>query len=500
MLRVVTPSQMKSAERKSEDIGISCGVLMDNVGRMCAEKTDRIFDIKGKKAVVICGVGNNGGDGYTIARNLKKYKCKAYVITMGMPHSELALSRYEYCKPSFDSKTQYTDKDEVRKVISSADIIFDCVYGTGFHGELEPQLVWLFSLCEKSSAVKIAVDIASGCNAETGKAADGAFKADITYALGAVKSGQLYIPCSIYSGKIIPIDIGIENECYDEYEAKITEKDVLSEYPERVRISHKGNYGKLLIVAGSERCIGAAWLASNAALRTGAGLVTLCSVKAVTNSVANTLHECVYMPISGDEEMKAEYAGKIAEAAKSATAVVIGCGMGNSDDTLKIITEVIKNSNCPILIDADGINSLAMHKHEVKDNNRIILTPHIKEFSRLTGKSTEEISGAKLTLAKEFAKEYGVHVLLKDAYSVYASPDGKATVNMSGNAALAKGGSGDTLAGTIGGLLCQGMEISRAVALGAFLFGKAAEHAAKKRNMGGILPSELPELYPYILK
>lgn len=162
---------------------------------------------------------------------------------------------------------------------------------------------------------------------------------------------------------------------------------------------------------------------------------------------------------------------------------------------------MIDNTSCPIVIDADGINSLAPHINELKDNTgRLILTPHIKEFSRLSGLDTDYILRHKLSCVKDFAVKYGVHVLLKDAYSVYASPDGFTAVNMSGNAALAKGGSGDTLAGTIGGLLAQGIETGNAVRLGAYLFGLSAQYAARERSMSGILPSELPQLYPYILR
>ena len=172
-----------------------------------------------------------------------------------------------------------------------------------------------------------------------------------------------------------------------------------------------------------------------------------------------------------------------------------------SDEAYRLLKSLIENTDCPVVIDADGINSLAPHINELRDNTgRLILTPHIKEFSRLSGYDTAYILHNKLSVAKDFAEKHGVHILLKDAYSVYAAPDGFTAVNMSGNAALAKGGSGDTLAGTIGGLLAQGIETKNAVRLGAYLFGLSAQYAARDRSMSGILPSELPALYPYILR
>lgn len=384
--------------------------------------------------------------------------------------------------------------------LGSCGIIIDCVYGTGFHGELAPPVRRLFSYCNGSAALHFSADIASGCNATDGNADEYSFRADMTFALGAVKTGQLYVPCSEFSGDIVLLDIGISEACFSEYDAELNGDSLASHFVNRSRITHKGTFGRLLNVSGSESCIGAAWMSTNAALRTGSGLVTLASVSEVTTSVATSLHECIYLPL-GSKTLTSDCADKLCKNARTATAILFGCGVGNSDEAYRLLCALIDNTSCPIVIDADGINSLAPHINELKDNTgRLILTPHIKEFSRLSGLDTDYILRHKLSCAKDFAVKYGVHVLLKDAYSVYASPDGSAAVNMSGNAALAKGGSGDTLAGTIGGLLAQGIETGNAVRLGAYLFGLSAQYAARERSMSGILPSELPQLYPYILR
>lgn len=499
---VVTPRQMKSAEEKCEQLGRSCGTLMDTVGRVIAEKMSERYSLAEKTAVILTGSGNNGGDGFAIAKNLTFYGCKAVIAMTAPPKTELAKSRYDANRSCFEKELLYSENPQaVYDELSAADFIVDCVYGTGFHGELDDSIKRLFDKCRESSAVKLSADIASGCSALDGSAANGAFTADITFALGAVKTGQLHTPCSVNSGEIILLDIGIMQECYEEYTALLNNEELFKLYPERKRISHKGTFGKLLIIAGSENCTGAAWMCANAALRTGAGLVTLCSVKEVTRSVSSTLHECVYLPVSDNGHMTAADSDIICNAAKNADAVVIGCGMGDSEDTYEILKAVINCTDCPILIDADGINSLSAHINELKDNkNRLIITPHPKEFGRISGMPISDVLKNKLSAAADFSSKYGIHVLLKDAYSVYCAPNGFTAVNMSGNAALAKGGSGDTLSGTIGGLLAQHMSISDAVRLGSYLFGAAAEKAAQQRNMGGILPSELPWLYPYILK
>lgn len=499
---VVTPAQMKDAEGECERQGVSCAVLMKNVGAAIAKRLDEMLSLKNKTVVILAGSGNNGGDGFALARRVSERGARAEIVIVGaMPKTELAKDSYQRNMPFYSSVTSCESApDAVFGLLDAADIIADCVYGTGFHGELPEVAARLFDYCNNCEGFRCSADIASGCNALDGSADKSAFCADCTFALGAVKTGQLYAPCSEKSGEIILLDIGISADCYAEYSAVLDNEELLRLFPKRKRISHKGTFGRLLNVAGSESCIGAAWLSTNAALRTGAGLVTLASVNTVTTSVSVNLHECVFLPLGCEKNIKAAEIDVILNAAKDATAISAGCGMGNSGDTYAVVDALIKNTDCPIVIDADGINSLAPHINGLRDNtNRLILTPHPKEFCRISGYELPYVLKNKLKAASDFAKEHGVHLILKDAYSVYAAPDGFTAVNMSGNAALAKGGSGDTLTGTVAGLLAQGMAIPDAVRLGMYLFGFAAELAAKKRGMCGILPSELPELYPYIL-
>ena len=496
----VSPAQMKKAEAACESKGTTCAMLMRNVGSAIAGRISRL--VKPCVCAILAGSGNNGGDGFALAHCLKKRGFTVNVILVGsLPKTELAKECYEEYKSDFSSVISYPDEPQkALEAVSGASVIADCVYGTGFHGELPADVRRLFAVCNKSAALRFSADIASGCNAADGSADEYAFRADMTFALGAVKTGQLYIPCSEYSGDIVILDIGIGEDCYSEYDAELNNDSLADHFVNRSRITHKGSFGRLLNVSGSENCVGAAWLSTNAALCTGTGLVTLASVKEVTTSVSSTLHECIYLPL-GSGSLSADCTDKLCANAKTASAVLFGCGVGNSDESYRVLSALIENTACPIIIDADGINSLAPHINELKDNTgRLILTPHIKEFSRISGLDTDYILKHKLPVAKEFAAAHNVHILLKDAYSVYASPDGFTAVNMSGNAALAKGGSGDTLAGTIGGLLAQGIDIPYAVRLGAYLFGLSAQYAARDRSMSGILPSQLPQLYPYILR
>jgi len=500
---VVTPEQMKRAEQNCELNDISLATLMENAGKAIAQSTmELITSPEEAKVVILCGGGNNGGDGYVVAKELSKQGVKVDAVCLAEPSTELCRDVFDRCKAHVSGTllTTADESDVIRHRIDSADVIVDCIFGTGFHGEIEDEnIIDLISASNDSKAIRFSADIPSGCNAKTGEAAKTCFKADYTLALGALKSGHIHIPCSEYSGELILLDIGIPDFCYEEYKAIITDDDVFTKLPKRQRISNKGDYGRLLNIAGSENYVGAAWLSTNAALRTGTGLVTLCSVKSVTSAVSITLHESTYLPLTDSGQIKTEHINDILSAAENATAVLIGCGTGCNEDIAKITLSLIKYAGCPVIIDADGLNSIAPHINEIKDNNgMVVLTPHLKEFSRLSGCDMGYILKNKLSAARIFAKEYNVHLLLKDAYSVYADPKGFVAVNMSGNDALAKAGSGDTLAGTIAGLLAGGMEINDAAMAGAYLLGRAAEEISLTRDTRGILPSELPSYYGYI--
>lgn len=496
---LVTPKQMKAAEQYSEQNGISCARLMDNVGRLTAYQLDTLYGVGEKKILILCGAGNNGGDGFAAAKYLSRLGADTEVLLLAEPKTALSKQCYERCAPYFSAA--YTiDNVNAESLISGADIILDCVYGTGFHGTLDEITARLFSTCNKSKAVRCSIDIASGCDASSGEADEHAFCADVTFAAGAVKTGQIISPAAKLSGKIITLDIGIEN--YPEYTAEINTDSLFKLLPKRERLSHKGNYGRLLNIAGSDRFIGAAWLSTNAAMRIGTGIVELASIEKVISAASASLHECIFLPLKNSSEyIDAEDIKDILKSAEHASAITVGCGMGYREDTRLVVNAVIENAKCPVLIDADGINSLSGHINGLKDNaNRLLLTPHPKEFSRISSLPLDRILSDPLTAARDFAKEYKAHILLKGAYSVIAAPDGRAAVNMSGCSALAKGGSGDCLTGTVGGLLAQGKDEYDALRLGTYIAGLAAERASLTRDEGGILPGELAELYPYILK
>lgn len=493
MKPILSIPQMTAAELNSEKNGISRVRLMQNAAEAILNYLKTNYPITDKKITVICGSGNNGGDGAVLAKLLIRAGAKVAVIApSGLPKTETAKACME--KISIDLSPLLTESYD--QALTNADIIIDCVFGTGFHGELPENTARLFKKAETVKAVKISVDIPSGINGGTGIIAPNSFKPHTTLVLAAMKTGLLNLPCNEYCGNIEILDIGIADGCYEEYDALFTEPDINGLFPKRPKTSNKGTFGKLLNVAGSEKYIGAAVLSSKAALRSGAGLVYLASVPKVIDTAAAVIPECVFLETEKDENgyISETAPEKFTPKAEDFSAVTFGCGLGNTSGTRKMAEYLLKNGKSPLIIDADGINAVSSNINVLKDKNRpVIMTPHPGEFARLTKSTVAEVQSNRLETAKTFASKYETVLLLKGANTVIAAPDGRAAVNTTGNTALAKAGCGDVLTGIIGALAAQGLEAFEAAALGAYLHGAAADHLTKSMSPASVLASEVAD-------
>ncbi len=498
MTFIVNTEQMTKAELNSEKNGTSRVHLMKNAAKGCFKYLKSHFsNLRGEKFAIICGSGNNGGDGIELANVLTENGGKVTVIlTDEMPNSEVASACRDSHSVRLNTLKYLDNKEAARDVLDSATIILDCVFGTGFHGELSADVGELFDFVGGCKGRKISVDIPSGINGNTGIATPHCFKPNATLVLGAMKTGLLNNPAIDYCGEIKITDIGISDDCYEEYDGVLTDKDILQLFPKRPKSSNKGTFGRLLNVAGGGCYLGAALLSSKGALKIGTGLVTLASVKRVIASVAPALPECIFEELPKDKEgfIDRKALSQLEELSENATAISVGCGMGNNPNTRAIVEFLVKKGNCPVILDADGINSIADNINVLKDNNRpIILTPHPGEFSRLIHKSVKEIQGDRLNLAKSFAAEYNVILLLKGSATVIAAPDGRAMVNATGNNALAKAGCGDVLTGIIAGLAAQGTDPFAAAVLGAYMHGLSADILVQKQAAFSVMASEVAD-------
>ena len=500
MQYVVTNEQMKLAEEISDRESLSYIRLMENAGTACAEEIMKLAP-KGCYISILCGSGNNGGDGFVISSVLAAHGISSAVILVnGQPKTDCAKLHFSRL---FGAKILDWElhREACCDQIVRSDVVVDCIYGTGFHGTL-PEAAADAIRFANNCPIRVAVDVPSGVNSDTGEMDKGCFRATHTLIIAAIKKGLLALPCNDLIGETKLLDIGIDEFCFGEnIVAVITDETFRRPFPERLRSSHKGSYGKLLNIAGSLNYSGAAAMSTKAALRTGVGLCILAAPKTVVQMLGSSIHETTYRPLPENE------LGFISEAAADSldisgvTAISIGCGLGNSPAAQKLTEFVIRNADCPVIIDADGINSISRNIDVLKERkSEIILTPHVMEFSRMSGLSVERIQADRITAARNFAAEYGVTVVLKGANTVIASHSGETFVNICGNSGLAKGGSGDVLTGIIGAMAAQGVAPARAAACGAYCHALASDILAETMPLESMLPCDIIEALPRVFR
>lgn len=509
---IVTPKQMKAAEEMTDKSGVSYLELMENAGAAAAAEIIKRLDVNGKKALVLCGKGNNGGDGYVIARHLAD---KGAFVTVSLaaekPQTGIAFDEYNRICGNKNIKIQPLSETELH----GYDIIVDAVFGTGFHGELPDDIKKAFREISSSDAFKLAVDIPSGADSISGSCSDDVPYFDVTVTFGAIKAGMLHMPARKHCGEIVTADIGITDEIIEKSGGIELMDDMTAamSVPERGEMCHKGCFGKLLIIAGSDSMSGAAAMNVTGALRSGAGLVRLASVPKVIDRVGSGIYECTFMELEPNENggISAENIPKLSELISKMTCVSLGSGMGMSEDSVKITESVVKicgEKNIPLIIDADGLNCLGGRIDIIRNANcRAVLTPHPAELGRLLGISSAEVLADRQAMAKKLAELTGAVVCAKGYPTYIVSPDGRTRASFTGNGGLSRGGSGDVLTGIISGLVSSnrcdlpenGDKLFEAASAGVYIFGAAADIAADVLSKTGMLPTDaamaLPDVF-----
>lgn len=491
-MRLVTPQQMRRLEELSDQNGVSYAQLMEHAGQQLSVFLLRqIRQKKGGKILFLCGNGNNGGDCFVAARLLSSQGVPVSVgLLCGIPKTILAYSMYKQLGdiPVLSSIAQ------IKEAIGIADFVVDGVFGTGFHGTLHPEQAELFALA--SSRFCIGVDIPSGGNAETGAVVPGTMRCRMTVSFGACKFGMVQYPLKTYCGEILVADIGIPESAYQQIDypmAGITERMIANFLPSRQPDSHKGQFGKLLCITGSERMPGAAVMSAAAALRCGVGLMRLAAPRSVIAAMCARYPEPMYLPMQTDEKgfaLSANGDMLLEEMAKS-TAVLIGCGLGETEETKALVTRILQEATCPVILDADGINCVTGCIDIIKEVKvPLILTPHPAEMARLLHCTVAAVQSDRMEQAGSFAREHGVTLVLKGAGTIVATPEG-AFVNSTGNSGMSKGGSGDVLAGMLASLVAQGIPPTNAACMAVFLHGKAGDCAAEHLSEQAMLPTDL---------
>ena len=485
--------QMSEADAHTiHEIGIPSLVLMERAALQIVETMHK-KNISTEKSLIVCGSGNNGGDGFAVARLLTEQGKHADVLFAG---KEASLSEECRCQKQIVENmgisvfTEFPDEEYT--------VIIDAVFGVGLCREITGHYKDVIDWMNLQDAEKVAVDIPSGICAATGKILGTAFRADLTVCMACVKLGCELFPGKSYAGESIPVAIGIDpnyfsnrlDVCYT-----FDKNDLEKLLPSRMMNSHKGSYGKVLMITGSPGMAGAAFLSACAAYTVGAGLVQIYTASENRLALQELLPEAIISCYDSYDD------SQLSHLLDWADVVCIGCGLGTGQISEKILKNVLKNVSCPCVIDADGLNLLSKNIELLNQCCApVILTPHMKEMSRLTGYSVQELKDNRRELLRKYTEKVHAVCVLKDSRTLVKAPEGRLMINTTGNAAMAKAGSGDVLAGMITGLMAQHMRPDDAAVLGVYLHGLCGDHARKELGSYSVLAGDVLKMLGRTLK
>jgi len=514
-VRVTTAAEMRALDRLAiETYGLPGEVLMENAGAQVVRVLCQEYpDLRARHVAVLCGRGNNGGDGFVIARYLHNMGVSVQVFLIGEPQTirgEAAL--HLNIMSHLGLTPQVINTPEAAQTLEAQcrqyDLLIDALLGTGLKSEVSGLFRHVIAAMNAAGRPIVAVDIPSGISADTGTLLGAHVKADLTVTLALPKRGLLLYPAADSVGQLVVVDIGFPAALREDASLRcqlLECHEVAAQLRDRVADTHKGNYGHVLVVAGSLGKTGAGALASMAALRTGAGLVTFGVPHSLNAAMEAKLTEVMTIPLPESEEgvLGSEAAKRLVEHAEGMSALVIGPGLGTHPETVHSLHDILRQIHLPTVVDADGINALAATPPRLGDIHApLVLTPHPGELARLRHTTTGQIQADRLAAAQETAEALGVVVVLKGAHTIIAEPAGTLTINPTGNAGMATAGTGDVLAGMIGAFLGQGYEPGLAARLAVYIHGLAGDMAAAtlgQRSMtAGDLLDFLPRAFQYM--
>ena len=526
-MKILTAAQMGAVDRLTmERYRIPSILLMENAGRRCMEELAKaIPEINDKRIVILCGRGNNGGDGFVVARYLALGGARPDIFLFASPDTltgdartnfQIATAMQLPIQVLPDAATVVGCFDE-KNAAPEADVIVDALFGTGLARPIGPDFLPVLNWAERASerAFVMAVDIPSGLMADSSEIPGPVIKANLTVTFSALKLAHVLSPAADYAGKIVLTAIGSPDELYENpaYLWNLTGKEHARRVlPPRPRNSHKGSFGHVYVVAGSEEKSGAAFMAAFATLRAGAGLVTLWLPEGLCGSVAGKFPELMTEFLPRTEAGTFTHSGveKLVERLAESDALVLGPGMTTEPSTQSFIRDLVRRSPVPVILDADGLNAFSPLDAPFENENGqpVALTPHPGEMSRLTGETVVEVQRRRIETALGAASRYRAWVTLKGHQTLIAAPDGELFVNTTGNPGMATGGSGDILAGIMGRFaaawkLCASpkpVSFVEFLAVAVYLHGVAGDIAARKGSEESLVATDLIESLPEAFK
>ena len=482
--------------------------LMDTAGTRVSETILEHFDIAGKTVTVVCGKGNNGGDGFVVARLLHEKGARPEIFLIGEKTQVRgdALVNLERSEKAGLRVDEISNSGQFR-ISTDSLLIVDAVFGTGFSGPVNAPYNDVIQSINAHRAPVVSVDAPSGLDGSTGQVATPTVQADITVTFGLPKLGQVLYPGKSHVGKLVIADIGFPERAISEEGIELnylTPAEVTAMLPFRAANANKGDFGKLFVLAGSEGYTGAAAMTAEAGLRSGTGLVILGCPSSLNDIFEMKLTEVITKPLPEVRKRRCfalRGLGEVREMVKWADAIAVGPGIGTYHETRDLIFRLLSRLDKPAVFDADALNNLAKDMEQLRGHSApLVISPHPGEMSRLTGKSIEQIQKNRVNVALEFAQEFNLVCILKGAPSVIAAPSGQAWINPTGNEGMATAGSGDVLTGLVGGFLAQGMLDIDAAVLGCYVHGLAGDLARDQLGPRGMIAGDILRLVPEALR
>jgi hydroxyethylthiazole kinase-like uncharacterized protein yjeF len=509
-MKIVTSQQIKNIDRRAiRDFGIPGMVLMENAAAAVMTAMEKFFDgLQGLRIGIICGRGNNGGDGLALARRLRISGVPVRVAMLapfGAVKGEAKVNLSILRKMDVEIM-QNASSRSLADIVAWSDVVVDAMLGVGLSSPLKGTYAQAVDMINASGNAVVAIDIPTGIDADTGGVMGAAIKADLTVTMAFLKRGLVLYPGAEFAGTVRVADLGIPFEVAEKENISVNLLDhgaIRGVIRNRLPDAHKGDFGHLMVVAGSPGKAGAAIMAARGALRAGAGLVSVATPNNLVPIIQSQVTEAMAVPsaesiegtlgIGSDEEL-IKAMGKMSAAA-------IGPGLSTHYETVQAVRSLVQRLTIPAVIDADGLNAIAGFTDILKRvKASVILTPHPGEMGRLLGISSDDVQRDRIAVSTAFARQHKVTVVLKGAATVVATPHGRVFVNSTGNPGMASGGTGDVLTGMIGSFLAQGYSADQAACLGVYLHGRAGDLADEEKGEASMIAGDLIDKIPQAFK
>ena len=501
-MKIVSNIQMKNIEDKAINLGINQELLMENAGIAIYSVLQRDFCLQNKKILILAGPGNNGGDGLVLARKLFSCDVEVEVVFTGGVDNYRGASRKNLdllIKLGIPEKN-YLDIENFETYINKFDIIVDGIFGTGLNKSIDDATIQIITAINSSKKEIVSIDIPSGVQGDNGYINEACVKASKTVVLGRPKIGNILYPGTYYCGDISFDNISIPSTLTEDIKTYL---NTPFKYKKRMEDSHKGSFKKVFFVGGGKGYFGAPYLNSVSFLKSGGSYANLACPESVASTLALKANEIVFYPLKETREgnISIENLKTIIDNGEEKDLVVIGGGLSLEEEPQRLVNILVSKITKPLIIDADGLNAL-------KDKTDIliqriaptVLTPHLGEMSRLCGKSIEDIKKDRVNIAREFATKFKVILVLKDARTIIAYPNGEVFINLTGNSALSVAGSGDILTGIISSQFSLGLSIEDAARMGVFIHGLCGDLIKETIGQDGVMAEDILNNLPKTLK